>query len=255
MKSLKVRLSLTKNPCKPGNRTLIMKLLITLLLFFSNLLHAEPLFLVTEEIPPYAYKQNGKPAGASVEIIKALFKEAEIPYKISIYPWKRALETAKSKQACIFPIQRSQEREALFNWVSPVLITQTGFYTTPKSKVNIRTLDDVKNYSIGTYRGSAVEDYLTHQGFNVVSTSTDNVNIRKLSSNRIDVWAADTLTASYLADKEKKEIREALVYFTTLRALACNLTVPKDQVKKLQQALQTIYQKGTVDNILRKYKR
>lgn len=253
MKSLKVRLSLTKNPCKPGNRTLIMKLLIALL-FFSNLLYAEPIFLVTEEIPPYAYKLKGKPAGVSVEIIEALFKEAGIPYKISIFPWKRALETAKSKQACIFPIQRSQEREALFNWVSPVLITQTGFYTAPTSKVNIRTLDDVKNYSIGTYRGSAVEDYLTHQGFNVISTSTDTVNIRKLSSNRIDVWASDTLTASYLADKQKIEITEALVYFTTLRALACNLTVPEDQVKKLQQALQTIYHKGTVDSILKKYK-
>lgn len=230
-----------------------MKLLISLLLL-SNLLHAEPIVLVTEEIPPYAYTQNGKFTGASIEIIQALFKEANIPYTINIFPWKRAVEITKNNKACIFPIQRSQEREVLFNWISPVLITQTGFYTTLGSKVSIRTLDDVKSYSIGTYRGSAVEDYLTSQGFNVVSTSKDDVNIRKLSANRIDVWAADTLTAAYFSDKEKIEIREVLVYFSTLRALACNLTVPEEQVKKLQQALQTIYQQGIVDTILKKYK-
>jgi polar amino acid transport system substrate-binding protein len=231
-----------------------MKLLIISFLLFSSLLQAAPLHLVTEEIPPYAYKQNGKPAGASVEIIEALFKEADIPYKISIYPWQRALVTAKTKSACIFPIQRTQSREVLFNWVSPVLITQTAFYTTPSSSLNIRVLNDVKGYKIGTYRGSAVGEYLTAQGFDVAYTTKDNVNIRKLTSNRIDLWASDTLTASDLAKKEKREIKEALVYFTTLRALACNPSVSEDTINKLNKALQIIYQKGIVDSIMKKYK-
>lgn len=231
-----------------------MKHLILSLLVFSCLSQAAPLMLVTEEIPPYAFKQKGKPAGASVEIIQALFKEAGVPYKISIYPWKRAFETAKSSAACIFPIQRSQEREALFNWISPVLITQTAFYSAAGSSLDIRTLTDVKNLKIGTYRGSAVEEYLTGQGFKVFSTTQDNVNIQKLKANRIDLWASDTLAANHLSNKSNTHITEELVYFTTLRALACNTSVPSDQVKKLQKALQSIYKKGTVDNILKKYK-
>jgi polar amino acid transport system substrate-binding protein len=231
-----------------------MKQLIISLLLFSSLLHAEPILLVTEDIRPYAFKQNGKPAGASVEIIQALFKEAGIPYKISIFPWQRAFETAKNESACIFPVQRTQDREVLFNWISPVLITQTAFYKNPGSPINIRVLNDVKGHKVGTYRGSAVEEYLTAQGFDVASTTKDNVNIRKLGSKRIDLWASDTLSATHLAKKEKREIEEALVYFTTLRALACNPKVSEESVNKLNQALQTIYQKGIVDDIMKKYR-
>lgn len=231
-----------------------MKILLVSFIFFSSILHANPIHLVTEEIPPYAYKENNKPAGASIEIIHALFKEAAIPYKISIYPWQRAFETAKNKKSCIFPIQRTQSREAQFNWVSPVLITQTAFYKIPNSNINIRVLDDVKGYKVGTYRGSAVEEYLTAQGFDVASTTKDNVNIRKLASKRIDLWASDTLSATYLAEKEKRKIEEELVYFTTLRALACNTAIPSDTINKLNRALQVIYQKGIVDEILKKYK-
>ena len=233
-----------------------MRIFILLLSILSlSFSHAAPLKLITEELPPYAYRQGGKITGASVDIIKALFKEANIDYEIKMFPWKRAYETVKSESACIFPIQRSQEREVLFNWISPVLITQTAFYAKDDGKTQVRTLTDAQNLKIGTYRGSAVEEYLVGQGFKVESISKDSANANKLSSGRIDLWAADTLSAPYFAKKSNiTNLTEALVYFTTLRALACNTSVSKTTVTKLQDALQSIYKAGKVDKILAKYK-
>ncbi len=228
---------------------------ILLFTLFLSVSHAAPLKLITEELPPYAYRQGGQITGASVDIIKALFKEANIPFEIKIFPWKRAYETAKAEKACIFPIQRSQEREVLFNWISPVLITQTAFYALDNGKTQVRTLNDAQKLKVGTYRGSAVEEYLVGQGFQVESISKDSANANKLSHGRIDLWAADTLSAPYFAKKANiNNLTEALVYFTTLRALACNTSVPKDTITRLQDALQSIYKAGKVDKILAKYK-
>jgi polar amino acid transport system substrate-binding protein len=233
-----------------------MRIFILLfLLIFVPISFAAPLKLITEELPPYAYRQGGQITGASVEIIKELFKEANIPYEIKMFPWKRAYETAKLQKACIFPIQRSQEREVLFNWISPVLITQTAFYSNKGANLQVRTLTDAQDLKIGTYRGSAVEEYLVGQGFKVESISKDSANVNKLFSGRIDLWAADTLSAPYFAKKANiTNLDETLVYFTTLRALACNTSVPQKTIMQLQDALQSIYKAGKVDKILAKYK-
>lgn len=235
---------------------LLLALLTSLQTFVSVQVFAvTPLTLLTEEIPPYAYYQHGKITGASVDIIKALFQQAKIPYVIKILPWKRAYETAKTSSACIFPIQRSQQREALFNWVSPVLISQTAFYHTGKSNVTIRTLSDAIALKIGTYRGSVIEEYLVNQGFSVAATSKDSMNINKLLFGRIDLWAADTLSAPYLAKQANiNNIKQDLVYFTGLRALACHPLVAKKDIVALRQALKVIYKTGLVNNILTRYK-
>jgi len=232
-----------------------MKYLLSVLFaVMTAVSHSAPVSLITEELPPYAYRDQGKVVGASVEIIEALFKEAGVPYEIKMFPWKRAFELVQTSNACVFPIQRSQEREALFNWVSPVLVTQTGFYTGKGKNVDVRTLKDAMPFEIGTYRGSAVEEYLVGQGFTVSTTTKDEANIHKVKAGRLDLWAADTLSASYLAKKNNIELNEVMVYFTTLRALACNPKVNANLIEKLRGALQVIYQKGIVDSILKKYK-
>jgi len=232
-----------------------MKALIcALFLFAASLSQATVLSLITEELPPYAYKDKGKIVGASVEIVEALFKEAGVPYEIKIMPWKRAFELVKTKDACVFPIQRSQEREALFHWVSPVLITQTGFYAGAGKAVPVTTLKDAMPFKIGTYRGSAVEEYLVGQGFTVDATTVDEANVHKLKAGRLDLWAADTLSAAYVSKKNKVQLEEIMVYFTTLRALACNPNVSESLMEKLRTALQSIYQKGVVDAVIEKYR-
>jgi len=229
---------------------------LALMLFASSSLQAATFELLTEELPPYAMKKGGKPTSATVEIVSKLFERAKIDYSVRIVPWKRAYLTVKEeKNTCIFPVQRSQEREVEFHWVSPIVISQTGFYTRDDFDKDLRTLNDVKALKIGSYKGSAAAEYLHGQGYKTALIAKDAPNIQKLQAGRIDIWAADTLTAGYMIKQRKvKNVNESLVYFTTLRALACNLETPVETINKLSKVLKEMYIDGSVNRIMTQYK-
>jgi len=238
-------------------RSLLRILMLSILFSLtSSLAWSASFTLLTEELPPYSIKKGGAPSGAAVDIVSELFKRVGIQFTVKIVPWQRAYNGAvEGANTCVFPMQRNQEREALFQWVSPVLITQNGFYTLDSSSHKIRTIDDVKGLKIGSYRGSAVAEYLTNNGYKVDVLPKDAPNLQKLSAGRIDVWAADTLVASHLSKKANvTNIKEQLVYFSSLRALGCNLGTPQATVDKLQAELKNMYGDGTVEGILKNYR-
>ncbi len=237
-------------------KTYVMYLTVFILCILTSSVYATTFTLLTEELPPYSIRGNGTGTGASIDIVSQLFTRANFDYEIIIVPWKRAMRMSLSNEnTCIFPMQRNQEREASYHWISPVLITQTGFYTRKDSPHKLVTIDDAKGLIIGTYNGSAVAEYLTSWGYNVYMTPRDAPNIQRLMKKRIDVWAADTLSAKYLANKHKiTNMKEQLVYFSTLRALACNTKVDEVKVTKLQQELKLMYTDGTIEKIISKYK-
>jgi len=233
--------------------TLVLHLTAFMMSILASLVDATTFTLLTEELPPYSIRDSG--TGVSIDIVSQLFTRAGYDYEIIIVPWKRAMHMSLSDEnTCLFPMQRNQEREASYHWISPILISQTAFYTRKDSPHKLITIDDAKELVIGTYNGSAAAEYLASWGYNVITTPRDAPNILKLMKKRIDVWAADTLSAKYLAKKHKiTNMKEQLVYFSTLRALACNIKVPEIKVNNLQQELKKMYTDGTIENIMAKY--
>jgi len=232
------------------------QILVMFFLVAASAASAQVFTLQTEALPPYAYKQNGQLKGVAVEIVSQLFKNAGFDYEVRIVPWKRAYTNALYKaDTCVFPVQRNQEREAQFHWVSPIVIAKTAFYTNANSTTNIRTLNDVAKLNIGSYLGSATAQYLEDQGFHVEQTTRDEQNILKLRSNRIDVWATDVLVANYLLQQESmtNDIKVRLIYFSTLRGLACNKSVSQSDIERLSDELRKMYLDGTVEKIAQKY--
>lgn len=216
----------------------------------------EKFTLLTERLPPYSIMVDGVVTGAGVDIVSELFRRANIPFDVFLLPWKRAELAAKTQSAhCFFPVQRSQENEVMFTWISPIVISHSAFYTLKDSAYQIRTLDDVQGLNIGTYRGSGVAHYLQDNGFTLDLTVIDAPNLDKLKLGRLDVWAADTLTAHYLAKQSNtSELKEQLVYFTTLRALACHPDTPESTVEKLNKVLKGMYVDGSIDDIVDRYR-
>jgi len=43
-----------------------------------------------DQFPPFEYTENGKITGFAVEIVKSVFTQMDIQYKIESFPWKRA---------------------------------------------------------------------------------------------------------------------------------------------------------------------
>ena len=223
------------------------------LTLYSSLSAGEekPLNLITFIEKPLIDQVDGEPYGVVVSVIKELFRQANITYTLRLMPPKRAiLMTSETENYCVFPIERSQEREVNYQWVSPVLISRHGLYSHPDRPIDLKTLEDARSYKLGSYLGSGVGEYLESFGFNVEYTGRNELNARKLLKNRIDLWVSDTESAKFLIKQERMSLSEPeLVFFTTVRAMACNLAVDSDVVKKLQKTVTNMYRSGDIERI------
>jgi polar amino acid transport system substrate-binding protein len=208
--------------------------------------------------PPYVFDATNNQAGLVEVIIKTLFSRAKINYKLQLMPKKRAIINARhSENTCVFPIERNQEREAFFSWMSPIVVSTTGLFQVEERphKNKIITLIDAHTHRIGSHLGSATGEYLSSIGFNVDTVPKNSANIFKLNAGRIDLWESDILTAEYISKTNGIRIAPSEInFFTQLKALACNLTIPNTVIKTIRKELYEMYHDGTVDTIYRNFK-
>ena len=208
--------------------------------------------------PPYIFDPKETNQKGLVEvIIETLMRQTNIKYNIQIMPAKRAeLYAQATENTCVFPIEKSQEREVFFSWVSPIIVSKQGFFTSPKqSSIFLQVLEDAKPYRIGSYLGSGIGEYLSSFNYRVDFATKNEANIQKLKINRIDLWASDILTAEYISKLSGIEITPSkLDFFTTLRAIGCHLSVPEKTIKLMQKELQAMYRNGLILNIVQNFK-
>lgn len=212
-----------------------------------------PLRLTTFALPPLVnVSQDAPPSGFAVEVIERVFERAGERYELTIQPTKRALRTAiDTPNTCVFPIDRSQERETSLRWIGPVSISQHAFYSHPQRPVPLRTLEDARRYSSSSYLGSGVGEYLQSLGFDVHLASKSELGLRMLAADRVDLWVADTRAAPILAQQESIELGEPeLVFFTTLRSMGCNNGVAKERLQALEDALLELYHSGELQALM-----
>ncbi|WP_168188159.1 ABC transporter substrate-binding protein [Hahella sp. CCB-MM4] len=204
--------------------------------------------------PPFMESRNNKPLGLAVDVVKLLMERAGFDYDINFVPPKRAYVTAQSSpNHCMLAIERAQTIEALFQWISPILITRHGFYSNASDKYDIRTLQDARPYVIGSYLGSGVGEYLEKYGFNVDFVSSNDLNILKLQRKRVDLWATDTISAARLIYENDLQFKLVHTFLTTLRAMGCHLSLPQEIVGRLQSELMGMYQDGSVETLYQSY--
>lgn len=224
-------------------------------LLISTAVYAEqkPYVLEFAENPPFTLTENGKPAGVAVNIISKLFEKAKISYKFEVAPLARGMADAKtSDSTCVFPVQRAQSNEADYAWISPIFITNSGLFVHPESKEQFIGLMDAKKLKIGALRGSGDAEYLKSFGYSVDEANSQEQNLEKLLSKRIDVWATDVLSAKYFVQKSNNKARtpkETLTFRRSLGSLACNTKMPKADLAKLQNSLDAMIKDGTLDKL------
>lgn len=227
--------------------------LMMLLVTFSCATQAKIKILTTVLVP---YVSADGQSGISVDMTRELFKRAGIDYEIQMMPVARALQDAENNQdQCVVPIERSQERETKYKWVSPILINQTAFFSRADSTIDLSVLADARPYSIAVMRGSAVEEYLQGIGFtfDIQSANGPEQNAQKMAGKRVDLWAVDTVIGPYYAQKADTKIKQQISFIQTLRALACNMSVPDSTIEKLSSVLKEMYSDGTAKAIFDKY--
>ena len=175
---------------------------------------AGELIILTENLPPLNYLENGVLVGPAVEMVKEIQRRVGSAEKIQVYPWARAYQMAlEEENVVLFCMARIEAREDKFYWIGPVAKKRDILVAKMGSGLKIANLDDAKKVThIGTLRDDAKEVYLKLKGFtNLVSTHDDQRNAKKLMLGRIDLWVTKKpglITICNLAGVDYRQIEE-----------------------------------------------
>lgn len=211
--------------------------------FTPNFLCAQSkLNIVTEELPPLNYTENGVIVGSATEIVNKVLKNAEIEFEIGSFPWARAYQMAlNNPNTLIYSINRTPERESMFKWIGLVAERKADtflFSLQNNSRVILNKNNLYKSLSIVVVKNDINHDFLIQEDYNnVFTTMSFESCIKMLFAHRVDlVVATDKMIIEELT-KQNKPI-ESVNKFMHLRTsnpfLAASITTPLEMVIKLQ---------------------
>jgi polar amino acid transport system substrate-binding protein len=161
------------------------------LLAGQSVLSAE-LTILTENLPPLNYVENGVLVGPSVEIVKEIQRRVRSQEQIQVYPWARAYKMAlEDENVILFGMTHTKVRQDKFKWVGPLATKRDILVAINGSGIKINSLEDAKKVKrIGTLREDTRGRLLKRHGFtNLEPVSDEQLNAKKLALGRIDLWA------------------------------------------------------------------
>lgn len=153
-------------------------------------LHANTsnLWVIADLVPLFSeLGERGELKGIVADFVRDILEQMEMPPAILSAPWKRIAKEAMSKSnVMVFSVVRTQERDNVFHWVTPVSRNLHGLYGL--NKPYFASLNDVpKTYRIGTL----LEDYRYNvaidNGFEVRGFGSWQELVEALLSDEIDV--------------------------------------------------------------------
>ncbi len=150
------------------------------------------LTILTENLPPLNYVENGVLVGPSVEIVKEIQKRVRSQEQIQVYPWARAYKIAlEDENVILFGMTHTKVRQDKFKWVGPLATKRDILVAKKGSGIKINSLEDAKKVKrIGTLREDTRGRMLKRHGFtNLEPVSDEQLNAKKLALGRIDLWA------------------------------------------------------------------
>lgn len=223
-------------------------------ILLASVAHADVLRLVTEEYPPFSYRSAGAYKGSSIDQVDLLMKDAGLQYSVEMMPWARAIALAETQAlTCVFTAVHTEDRDKRFKWVEPLMVDRTILVRKAGSAVKPQTLEDASKFVVGTTRGDFAIGILEARKFAKIDLTTDfNLTLKKLLNDRIDLMP---MSEKYF-DKLRREgvgIEDVLVLVEQINSMACNISVPDEDISKMQASLTKLIDNGTQGAVLRRY--
>ena len=235
-------------------------LLLTFLCVLSSLpLSAEQLTILTENLPPLNYLENGELVGSSVEIVEEIMKRVGSEESIQVYPWARAYQMAlEEENIVLFGMTFTNDRENLFKWVGPLATKRDILLARKDSTFSVENLEDAKKVGrIGTLRDDVRGKLLEQLGFsNLEPVSDEQNNAQKLALGRIDLWAYKKpgfRTVCELAGVDADDFEEVVHLRKSELKIAFSKKTSDLTVAQWRKAFDAMQKDGTISNIKAKW--
>jgi polar amino acid transport system substrate-binding protein len=226
------------------------------LLSIQPALSAE-LTILTENLPPLNYVDNGVLVGPSVDTVKEIQRRVGSQDEIKVYPWARAYKMAlEEENVVLFGMTHTEVRHEQFKWIGPLATKRDILVAKKGSGIQINSLEDAKKVKrIGTLRDDTRERLLKSQGFtNLEPVSDEQMNAQKLVLGRIDLWTykiPGLRTVCDLAGVDYKEMEE--VY--SLREINVDIAFSKKTSDAIVQKWKNAFNEMTADGTLMKIRK
>jgi polar amino acid transport system substrate-binding protein len=236
----------------------------------SRAARADTLQLLTEENRPLSYalpsgSGSGAAAGGSgvggicAEVVQAMAQRLGVAPQVTLLPWARAFERAqKDANTGLFCTARTPEREALFQWVGPLMAVEGVFYARRGSGQRLDSLDEARAAStILVVRSFFTHQFLQAQGFtNLHTVSRPEDMLRMLMNDRAPLMFANSLTVPEMAAQQGVALADLVPLRSVLRVdeyLAFSPRTPPQTVARWASALAALRRDGTLGRILARW--
>ncbi len=146
------------------------------------------LWVIADHIPLFSeLGQRGKVEGIAADLVRDILFEVDRPSDILSAPWIRIAKEAMSKSnVLVFSVVRTEERDDVFHWVTPVSRNLHGLFGIDKPYFD--SLNDVpKSYKVGTLLNDYRYNVALDNGFNVRAYESWHDLVEAVFKEEIDV--------------------------------------------------------------------
>lgn len=223
---------------------------------------AEQYTVLTEQLAPVHFEEDGEVKGIATEIVQAIFKEANLEPKIEIYPWKRAYSIAlKEKNTFIYTINRTEKRENLFKWIGPILSKETKLYKLKsRTDIQIKSIDDVKNYTTAVILGHSLTSKLLSHGFTeekeLITTIDKKQQVKLFLKGNADLITGNQYTiynSLKAAGHSMSDVEPVFLITGQGYYLGAHKNTDDAVIKRLEQANEKVQSSTLIPELIQKY--
>jgi len=251
--------------CNLKNRVFALFTFLVSASIYASVESKVTLDLYTESFPPYNFMHNNELTGINAEVIQQACDMVGIECVFHLMPWQRALSSAQiNHNAGLFTTSRTSQREAMFDWVGPLVSGNACFYKLKnRTDIIIEDVSALRNYTVGIARGDIYESILVRMGLEkgkqylTYSKKHDDSKMFKLGRLDLLIGSSITLNSQLSAVELTPEDVEPVfaIQDTSLKGnyLAFNKRVSTSVQQDLQRAIDTLKDNGTFDHIISKY--
>jgi polar amino acid transport system substrate-binding protein len=148
---------------------------------------ADDLWIIADIVPLFSERgERGELKGIAADMVKDVLDKMALPQEILSAPWERIAKESMSKSnVLVFSIIRTDERDEVFHWITPVSRNMHGLYGINKPYFD--SFDNVpRTFRVGTLLEDYRYDVAISKGFKVKAYDSWQALVDALINNEID---------------------------------------------------------------------
>ncbi|SMC29310.1 extracellular solute-binding protein, family 3 [Andreprevotia lacus DSM 23236] len=225
---------------------------------------AAPLRICAEDQwPPFAFVQDGKPAGASIDLVLAAFKAVGVPVNVESGSYVRCMQLVREGRFdALIDVAQNDERRPQLLWPrQPMLLLELHLVGNKPRGNDSAGFERMQSRRVGITRGYEYPNrMLTQPGIQLVESPSELGNFRHLALGDLDfmLLSRGTLATllSQLTVSERQHIHDWGAIDTLPLYLAFGPGKPEHQqaADAFDRGMQQLRKSGDDQRILDKWK-